>query len=165
MTAEQIKEQLPDNVQPRREREPVSMPVELVGVREFSPEQVKQLQDKLGMVQVNGARLMALPEVGELAMQMGILKTVKGSTLISQDTIVQCLVKCGNIVADETGKVKEKTKQEAMRLVGYLTGALSKVNMTIVKVGATEHEVKMEADKQQRNSFKAGMAVRPVKAK
>lgn len=165
MTPEEIREQLPKELIPKHEKDSVTVPVEITGAREFSPEQVQQLQEKLGLVGVNSKRLMALPEIARLAKEMGVVETINATTLVGQDTIVACLVKCGNIISDETGKVKEKNKQEAMRLVGYLTGALSKLNMTVVKVGATVAEVRMEADKQHRNTFKAGMAVRPAKSK
>lgn len=139
------------------------MPVELSGVRSYTPEQVERLQKEIGMTGVRTARMIALPELGRLAKELGIIETIKGSTLVGQETIVACLVAAGRIVDDDAAK--PKAKQEAMRLVGYLTGALSKLNLTVVKVDATVAEVTMEVDKQRRNSFKAGMAVRPPKPK
>lgn len=159
-----IAENLPANLRPRNpETAPSNAPAHISGTRDFSQEQVQALRSRIGLTDLNADRLAALPEMGRLAKELGVIETIKGSTLVGQEALVACIAKLSNIIADETGKHTEKQKIEAVKTLGYITEKLSKLNTSVVKIDATVAEVVMQADQKHRNSFKPGMAVRMPK--
>jgi uncharacterized protein YbjQ (UPF0145 family) len=160
-----IAQKLPVNLQPKAERDEITVDVQLTGVRDYTPEQVATLRRKLGLEDVNTNIIETLPELGELAVQLGVIKTIKGSTLMGQEALIAAISQMSNVVQDQSGKYKPKQKEAAAKAIGYLTEKLAKLNTSVVKVDATVADVVMREDVKRRNTFKAGMAVRSTKAK
>lgn len=149
---------MPVHLQPAAARETITATVELTGVREYTPEQMAELGKKLGLVDVQVDRITALPELGRLAKQLGVIETIKGTALFSQEALVGAMSEMKKILDSPEASIEEK--DQAARTMGYLAEKMAKIGKNVVDVDRTVAEVEIAADVRYRNTFKAGMPVR-----
>lgn len=132
------------------------MPIDAADKKNFTDDQIAQIQASLGMAKVNVGPLRGLRQYGLLAKELGVLEVIKGSFLISQEGLVKAIIKLSDAVENETDKEELKSLSKAL---GYLTGHLSKVNTSSVKVDATVADYVVLKDKMRRQSAKPGQKI------
>lgn len=157
---------LPRELQTNSKMASEKVPVDTVVTIKPSPEDVDRLQKDLGMIQITGARLQALHDVGLHVEQIGGLRTWKGGMFLTQDAVLQTIGRLGQIVADPDAKPKDVTN--AATALSALTNALTRLSTGAVKMDRDVAEVTMQADDIKRNSFRPGhgmhlKAVTPIK--
>lgn len=149
----------------------ITVPVDNLAIRAYSPEQVATLRETLGMIDINSRRLTSLPEFGKAARSMGILDTINGLTLLNQDVLSGQLIRLNNIAHDNslnpdgTPKYTDDQKAEATKALTEIAKVISKVNSAAVKSDVSITQTKIEADKHRKASFAPArpLAPRPVK--
>lgn len=151
--------EIPKHLQPKKADDGVEVPVDATVKKHVSAEHLDELQKRLGMARVNGTQLRALADFGMAAKDLGILEVIKGSTLVSQDSLTRTIIKLDGIINDTDGKYKHEEQMAAAKIQGYLIEKLSKLNLSSVKVDQTVTEVVMQRDRFNRQAAAPGMKV------
>lgn len=133
--------------------------LDMVPNGEISLENCNEAMRTLGLVAAGGKALFALRSLGVNAKAQGIMETMYGTVVFSQQAIVDMMVKIQNRMAEEGVTAKEV--QEGARVIGYLSGQLAKLNSATIKSEAVVVHAHLEADKTRRASFAAGVTVTP----
>lgn len=153
---------LPKELRPQERVESVQVPIDMTESRELTVDQINRLQGSLGLIKVNGERLRALHDLGHAGEQLGSLRILKGSVMVSVDAIGQMIGAA--TAAAEVPDRPVKERQAFMQIVGYLSGQLIKVATGAVKMDRDVVEVSMEVEQKRRHSFQPGQAVGTTRA-
>lgn len=140
------------------------MPVELTPQRELTPSHINRAFEALGVGRIAGDQAKALRDLGIIARELGILETMQGTVLLSQQAITEMIAMLTQLTHVSDGSPKKPTKKliEISKAVGYLSTQLARVNASAIKNEHVVVEARLEADKQRRSSFPAGRAVGPI---
>lgn len=151
--------ELPDRLIPDFTPETVHVPVALTESRPMNPEHIQQLQHKLGLVKINAEQSIALKEMGIVAKDLGVVNVIRGTVLISQQTLMSAMVSLSNRI--DEGVSTEETSQIAKAL-GYLAGQLAKVNMGSAKMENAAVQSAQAGELRKKMSFPMGRTPGPV---
>lgn len=149
---------IPSHLGAPAKEESVLASIELSAEREIDTAKLNELA-RVGGYVVNADRLKVLRDFGCAAEQLGALRIMKGSIVLTLDGLTRAMTAAQQVVDDETGAYKLKEKLEAAKVIGYLGNTLSKVTTGAVKMDRDVAEVVMEADQRRRNSFAPGQKV------
>jgi hypothetical protein len=138
----------------------VKLPVTLTADHDLLPEHVDEIVKHLGHVQINGARLRGLHDLGVAGEQMGILRMLKGGVVVSADSLVQMIGRVEKEMDNPDLKLKEKV--ELAKTLAYLTNAYIRLSSGAVKMDKDVREVVIAEDKSRRNSFAPGKRINSI---
>lgn len=159
--------ELPKNLQPFNEKEDFKLPVDFTAKRELTQDNVNRAFEALGLGRISSDQARALRDLGLFSRSMGILETIQGTTLVSQQAMVDVLsrltAKLHEIETDSSLTTIQKYKAlcEVAKVSGYTVGQLSKLNSSSVKSENIIVEAAIEKDKARRASFPAGRSITP----
>ena len=130
----------------------------------MTPELINKAFETLGLTAISGEKMRALRELGVAAKQQGILETMQGSVMVTQQHILDVLAELRAMLIDQS--TTPKMKLEIGKAIGYLGGQLSKVQGTALKSEHRVVEQTIAQDRQRRSSFPKGpvIDVTPVSA-
>lgn len=151
---------LPKHLTSFVDKEDVKVPVEGTPQREITPQNMNAICEGLGLTRISGDQARALRELGIAARSLGILETIQGTVLLTQQALADGIVKLSNALGEPS--LPRKDLREHCKTLGYMAGQLAKLNTSATKSERTVVEAILESDKKRRASFAPGRAVGPT---
>lgn len=150
---------LPPHLRTSVPKENVQMPIDVIGEREYKPEEVQRICEAGGII-LDPKRLKSLHDLGFAAEQLGILRTLKGGVVVGYAGATKAIEAAAAIADGDPMTHSVKDRLEAAKVVGYLAGQIIKVAAGAVKMDRDVVETVMTQDRKTRQSFAPGTAVR-----
>jgi hypothetical protein len=134
------------------------LPVDVQGVADYNPEQIDRLAKDLGHIQITGARLKALRDIGLSAEQLGVLRTLKGGIMVSADSALQTMGQLSKLIEEPGTKVKDRI--EAAKALANMVNAMTRLATGSVKIDTDIAKTVIEVDRVKRNRFQPGITMK-----
>jgi len=124
--------------------------------KEDYPEKVRDLQEKFGLVKVTKSYIDQIGPVGDMVRDAGSVKLVQGSLMMSQSAALQVMDKLRKAIAVSDD---EEAIAKMSRVLGYLSGAISRTGKVILEAAELSHEEEKHKRKSQSASYVPGAVI------